>query len=234
MKGRLGLLPGLGLCWLGLAGEARAQGPADAPPPLPPFYVGLQAVHYRFAGFGQTDPDAKPLQYNTLMPSLGYRFTRRWQIEVAALWKNQGTAGETTVVEYPDGSVYRYYDSYQSYVVPVVMRFGLLPRAHRWQVEALAGISFLHSRIEGYRSMTAAGQPAQPFELGGFTEANDVPLALGAGVTYSPAPHWTFRGEGRLNWSLLGSAAGAALFGGVFLPQAGGGVGVCYNFGLGL
>jgi hypothetical protein len=233
-RARPWLLGSAGLCWLGLAHAAQAQSPADPPPPLPRFYVGLQAVHFRFAGFGQTDPDAKPLQYNTLMPSLGYRFMRRWQLEVAAVWKNKASAGEMTVVEYPDGSVYRYYDSYQSYVVPVVMRFGMLPRARRWQAEALMGISLLHSRIEGHRSMTPVGQPTQPFEVGGFTEANDLPVVLGVGVTYSPVPHWTIRGDGRLNWSLLGSAAGAALFGGVFLPQAGGSVGVCYNFGPGL
>lgn len=139
-----------------------------------------------------------------------------------------------TVVDYPNGGLYRYYDTYQSYAVPIVARFSLLPRQQRWGVEAVAGFSILHSLVEGNRSMTEAGQPVQPFQVSGFTAANDLPLALGAAVTYSPSKHWTVRGEGRLNWSWMGSAAGAVLFGGVFLPQAGVSAGVQYNFGPGL
>jgi hypothetical protein len=191
-------------------------------------------VHFRFAGLGQTDSDGKPLAYNGPMPSMGYRINSRLQVEVAAVWRGKKAAGEMTVVPYPDGGLYRYYDTYRSYAVPIIARFSVLPRQQRWGVEAVAGFSILHSFVEGNRSMTEAGQPLQPFEVAGSTEANDLPLALGAALTYSPSRHWTIRGEGRLNWSWMGSAASAMFFGRVFLPQTGVSAGVQYNFGLGL
>ncbi|WP_177204674.1 outer membrane beta-barrel protein [Hymenobacter arizonensis] len=224
----------MGLLSILPAGAAMASTVADSTQAAPRFNVGMQAVHFRFAGLGQIGSNGKPLAYNGLMPSVGYRFNSRWQVEVAAVWRGKKAEGPMTVLDYPNGGLYRYFDTYQSYAVPIVARFSLLPRQRRWGVEAVAGFSILHSLVEGNRSMTEAGQPVQPFQVSGFTEANDLPLALGAALTYAPSKHWTVRGEGRLNWSWMGSVAGAVLFGGVFLPQTGVSAGVQYNFGLGL
>lgn len=205
--------------------------PADSTRMLP-FYVGLQLVDFRFTGLGQTDADGNALAYRRLAPAIGYRLSRRAAVEVSAVWRGKDVPGQMTVVNYPNGGVYRYYDSYASWVVPVVARYALWPRRRRWAVEGVAGFALLHSRVEGNRSMTEPGQPLQPFSVSGFTEANDLPLLLGAAITYTPVPHITLRGEGRLNWSWLGSAAGAVFLGGIFRPQTGLSVGVQYNFGL--
>jgi hypothetical protein len=197
-----------------------------------PFYVGLQLVNFRFTGLGQTDAEGQALAYRGLMPTIGYQFSRRAKVEVGAIWRGKDVAGSMVVVEYPNGGLYRYYDSYNSRVVQLVVRYSVVPRRRHWGAEAIAGFALLHSRVEGNRSMTEPGQALQPFSVSGFTEANDLPFLLGAAVTYKPTPHWTIRGEGRLNWSWLGSTAGAVLFGGVFLPQSGVSVGVQYNFGL--
>jgi hypothetical protein len=149
------------------------------------------------------------------------------------MW-HRPTDGNITEDIYPDGSKYRYYDRYQSRVIPILYRYSLLAHPRQWNVEGVAGFSLLHSRTEGRRSMTRAGQPEQPYEVGGFSEANDLPLTLGAAVTYAPNQRWTVVGEGRMNWSVLGSIAGAVLLGGVYLPQPGASVGLRYNFGLGL
>lgn len=197
-----------------------------------PFYIGMQVVDFRFTGFGQTDADGNALSYHGLAPAIGYRLNRRLGVEVSAVWRGKDIPGKMTVVDYSNGGLYRYYDSYNSRVLPVILRYSLFPRWRNWGLEGVAGLAWLHSYVEGNRSMTEPGQPLQPFSVSGFTEANDLPLILGAALTYSPAPHWTLRGEGRINWSWMGSAAGAVLFKGVFLPQTGLSVGVNYNFGL--
>ena len=213
-------------------GTSQAAASGDPGKPMPRFYIGLQVARFRFAGLGQYDADGHQLSYRGTMPVIGYRFNSRVGVEAAALWRGR-TAGEMTVVNYPYGGVYRYYDSFQSWLVPFVVRVALLPRSKLWNVEGVAGISLLHSLIEGNRSNTEAGQPLQPFEVGGFTQANDVPLALGLGLTYELAPHWTISGEGRLNWSLLGSAARQAFGGRPYTPQLGISAGLRYNFNIG-
>lgn len=197
-----------------------------------PFRIGLQMVDFRFTGLGQTDADGNALSYRGLVPAIGYHFSHRLSVELSAIWRGKDIPGKMTVVDYPNGGLYRYYDSYNSRVTPFVVRYSLFPRLRKWGVEGVAGLALLHSRVEGNRSMTEPGQSLQPFSVGGFTEANDLPLILGTAITYSLTPHWTVRGEGRINWSWLGSTAGAILFGGVFLPQTGLSVGVNYNFGL--
>ena len=215
-----------------IAGSVHAATPPDSARVMP-FFIGLQVVDFRFTGLGQTDADGNALSYRGFAPAIGYQFSRRAKVEISAIWRSKDIAGEMIVVNYPNGGLYRYYDSYNSRVVPIVVRYSLFPRWHRWGTEGVVGFALLHSRVEGNRSMTEPGQDLQPFSVGGFTEANDLPLILGAAITYSPAPHWTIRGEGRINWSWLGSAAGAVLFGGVYLPQTGVSAGVQYNFGLG-
>jgi hypothetical protein len=222
---------GIGLLACLSTGPTWAAMPVDSTRKLP-FYVGLQLVNFRFTGLGQTDAEGQASAYRGLMPTMGYQLSRRAKVEVGAIWRGQDIAGKMVVVEYPNGGLYRYYDSYNSRVVPLVVRYSLVPRLRHWGAEAIAGFALLHSRVEGNRSMTEPGQTLQPFSVGGFTEANDLPLLLGTAVTYNPTHHWTIRGEGRLNWSWLGSTVGAVLFGGVFLPQSGVSVGVQYNFGL--
>jgi hypothetical protein len=222
---------GMGILACFFTGPACAAMPVDSTQKMP-FYIGLQLVNFRFTGLGQTDEEGQALAYRGLMPTIGYQFSRRAKVEVGALWRGKDIPGKMVVVEYPNGGLYRYYDSYNSRVVPIIVRYSLAPRLRRLGAEAIVGFALLHSRVEGNRSMTEPGQALQPFSVGGFTEANDLPLLLGAAVTYNPTPHWTIRGEGRLNWSWLGSTAGAVLFGGVFLPQSGVSVGVQYNFGL--
>lgn len=197
-----------------------------------PCYVGAQAGYYRFAGLGQTDLDGRQLAYRGLAPVVGYHVNRYSAVEISAMWRRP-TNGPMTTVDYPNGGIYRYYDSYRSWAVPILFRYSMLHHARRWGLEGVVGFSVIHNYIEGRRSMTEPGQALQPFEVGGSTEANDLPLALGAAVTYTPTPHWTLVGEGRLNWSLFGSAVAAALVGGVFLPQTGASVGLRYNFGFG-
>ena len=221
----------LGLFACVYAGSVHAVLLSDSSRTMP-FRIGVQMVDFRFTGLGQTDADGNALSYRGVMPAVGYQFNRRLSVELSAIWRGKDIPGKMTVVDYPNGGLYRYYDSYNSRVIPFVVRYSLFPRLRKWGVEGVAGLVLLHSRVEGNRSMTEPGQPLQPFSVGGFTEANDLPLILGTAITYSPTPHWTVRGEGRINWSWLGSTAGAILFGGVFLPQTGLSVGVNYNFGL--
>ena len=209
----------------------RAAMPNDSTQKMP-FHIGLQLVDFRFTGLGQTDENGKALSYRGLMPTIGYQFNSRAEVEIGAVWRGKDIPGTMVVVDYPNGGLYRYYDSYNSRVVPIIIRYSLFPHRRRWGAEGVAGFALLHSRVEGNRSMTEPGQPLQPFSVSGFTEANDLPLILGAAVTYNPTRHWTIRGEGRINWSWLGSTAGAVLFGGVFLPQTGLSAGIQYNFGL--
>jgi hypothetical protein len=222
---------GLGILACFSPGPAWAAMPVDSIQRLP-FYVGLQLVNFRFTGLGQTDENGQALAYRGLMPTIGYQFSRRASVEIGAIWRGKDIAGELVVVAYPNGGLYRYYDSYNSRVVPLIIRYSLVPHQRHWGAEAVAGFALLHSRVEGNRSMTEPGQALQPFSVSGFTEANDLPLLLGAAVNYQLTRHWTIRGEGRLNWSWLGSTAGAVLFGGIFLPQSGVSLGVQYNFGL--
>lgn len=221
----------LGLSACVFAGNVHAITLSDSTRTMP-FRVGIQMIDFRFTGLGQTDADGNALSYRGFMPSIGYQFSRRLSVELSAVRRGKDIPGKMTVVDYPNGGLYRYYDSYNSSVVPLIFRYSLFPKWHKWGIEGVAGIALLHSRVEGNRSMTEPGQTLQPFSVGGFTEANDLPLILGTAVTYSPTPHWTIRGEGRINWSWAGSAAGAILFGGVFLPQTGLSMGVNYNFGL--
>ena len=213
-------------------GTSLATAQYDSGQPMPRFYVGLQAARFRFTGLGQYDANGHQLSYQGAMPVVGYRFNSRVGVEAAALWRGR-TAGEMTVVNDPNGGVYRYFDSYQSWLVPIVVRMTLLPRPKHWNIEGVAGISLLHSMIEGNRSYTEAGQPLQPFEVGGFTEANDLPLVLGLGLTYEVAPHWTISGEGRFNWSFLGSAVRQVFGGRPYIPQLGFSAGLRYNFNIG-
>ncbi|RPD47128.1 hypothetical protein DNI29_13350 [Hymenobacter sediminis] len=196
-----------------------------------PFYVGVQAGAYRYAGLGQLDSNGKPLFYRGLMPVVGAQLSKRSSLEVTAIWRRTAN-GPITAIDYPDGSKYRYYNRYRSYVIPILYRFSLVTTPRQWDIEAIAGLSILHNRIEGQRSITQAGQPEQSFELGGFSEANDFPITVGAAVTYSPTQRWTVVGETRLNWSLIGSTAKKFFSDDPYLPQLGASVGLRYNFGL--
>ncbi|RZJ85968.1 MAG: hypothetical protein EOO60_14075 [Hymenobacter sp.] len=139
-----------------------------------PFYVGLQLVNFRFTGLGQTDEDGQALAYRGLMPTVGYQFSRRAKVEVGAIWRGKDIPGRMVIVEYPNGGLYRYYDSYNSHVVPIVVRYSLVPRRRHWGAAAVAGFALLHSRVEGNRSMTAPGQALQPFSVSGFTEVGSL------------------------------------------------------------
>lgn len=194
-----------------------------------PFYIGLQAARLRFAGLGQYDANGQPLSFRGPMPVAGYRFNKRMSVEIGIMWRSKAD-GPVTTVNYRNGGLYRHHDSYESRVVPLVLRYSLWPRAQHWDVQGVIGFALLHHFIQGNRSMTEPGQSLQPYSVGGFTEANDLLLLLGAAFSYAVAPHWTLVGEGRIHWSLFGSAAGLLLFNGVFLPQSGLSAGIRYNF----
>ncbi|WP_139924556.1 hypothetical protein [Hymenobacter sp. DG01] len=220
------------LATLVLAPDAPKQAVPDSVQGRPaPFYVGVQAGAYRYAGLGQRDSNGRMLSYRGLMPVVGFRFSKRSSLEISAMWRRT-TNGPLTVIDYPDGSRYRYYNRYGSVVVPVLFRYAFVAVPRRWNVEGVAGFSLLHYRVEGRRSTTAAGQPEPPFEIGGFSEANDVPLTLGAAVTYTPTRHLTLVAESRLNWSVLGSSAAAIYSAEAYAPQPGASIGLRYNFGL--
>lgn len=199
---------------------------------LYPIHVGLQVTSFRFAGLGQFDDKGSGLAYRMLMPTIGYNFSKRAGVEIGLLRPRQHDGPTTNTTDSNDRQ-YSYYNQYNSWAIPVLFRYQFLPRARHWGVEGVAGFSFVHNRVNGYRSITEAGQPQQPYELGGFTKANDTPVALGAALTYTPTPHLTLVGEGRLNWSYMSYAVRNLLFDGSgYDVQYGASIGLRYNFGV--
>ncbi|MCC2547596.1 hypothetical protein LJY25_14155 [Hymenobacter sp. BT175] len=212
----------------GLTLLASPQTPPDSTvAPRYQLYAGAQAYSFRFAGPGQQEGENQWLTMRGPLLMVGYQPCRWYALEASFGWRpGQGP----TTTRMVNGGESRSYERHQSWMVPLLSRVRFVP-VRRWGVEGVVGLTALHSKIEYYDAFTPAGQPQRPFYMGGSTEANDLPLTLGAAVTYSPTPRWTLVGEGRLNWSWLGTLVGQAFFGqAYYAPQPGVSLGLRYNF----
>jgi hypothetical protein len=207
----------------------RAAVPADSSRWLRPFSVGLQPTRFLVAGIVQASGD-KPVVFQGLFPTLGGQLGPRWRLELAAWGRHTSTPErlETAV----NGDRYRYASASTYFVLPLIVRFSLLPHVRHWRVDALAGLVGLYTQTATQFSYTPAGRPLQPLSPSSTQERNDSPVLLGIGASYALSAHWSVRGEVSANWSLAGSLV-RTVFGGTAFPwQPGYGVGLHYTLAL--
>jgi hypothetical protein len=205
----------------------RAAVPADSTHWHRQFSVGLQPTRFWVAGLVQAS-GGKPVVFQGLFPTVGGQLSPRWRVELAGWGQHAATPEKTETAV--NGDRYRSASSSAYSVIPMLVRFSLLPHIRHWQIEALAGLMAIHTQRDTQFSYTPAGEPLRPLSPSSTNEFNDSFLLLGVGITYGLSTHWSVRGEASTNWSLTGSLIRTAFGGTAFPWQPGFGMGLHYTF----
>jgi len=205
----------------------RAAVPADSTHWHRQFSVGLQPTRFWVAGLVQ-GAGGEPVVFQGLFPTIGGQLSPRWRLELAGWGQHSSTPEKTETAV--NGDRYRSASTSAYSVIPMLVRFSLLPHLRHWRVEALAGVVGIRTQRDTQFSYTPAGEPLRPLSPSSMDEFNDTFLLFGVGTTYVLSAHWSVRGEVSTNWSLAGSLV-RTVFGGTSFPwQPGFGMGLHYNF----
>ena len=169
------LLP---LLLMGAAVPAAAQS-------LPPrrFYAGAEAIYQRFNGLAPgADVDARGAAV-LLGPLLraGYRLTPRLALEAGLAYGHRAPGA---------ADCYGLATGNSSYFVPLRLRYGLLPKSGRWQVEVVAGLSYFQQTIlvKYDESQRTCFDPWVGYWAAG--PRRDLPVLLGAAGSRRLGRHW--------------------------------------------
>jgi len=161
--------------------------PSWAHPPgdSPRLYAGLGA-----AAFSKLWPNGTRLVGPTLI--VGWQFTPRLALQLDATYTGRNVhSASTYAVNYngqPSLLTERKESRGKYLVVPVLLRYRVLPPARRWHLDALAGASVLYSSAQDTYTTTISGQvPDSQYSFGGT--AMGASLVAGPALQYGLSPH---------------------------------------------
>lgn len=212
-------LPALLATALAFPSHAQAGPPAAAPRVL----VGLGAGYLVYQL-----PGRFAVRLPALVPTVGVAFAPRWSLQVSGAYTGQTNAGSYAESRFgPSGQVtnvtYHVTTSHRTWAVPVLARYALRAPTHRWQLDALGGVTLVHDVFR--RAATADSADVRIGDTTASTRTVGVSLTLGLGVRYALTPRLALTGDALLSRLLNGSAAAGQV------PAPGLVVGLRYGLG---
>ncbi|MDO7873605.1 hypothetical protein Q5H93_02590 [Hymenobacter sp. ASUV-10] len=207
-----------------------AQAQVSAPRAVPRWYLSAQLFHQKFKGLERT-PTLDGLDWAVFTgPVLrgGWQLNSRTALEIGVGGSWPGWRSMYHNENFPPGLTWEVRHRYL--YVPVHISRQLLGGSSRWQLIATLGLSYVQQLSEERRRDSNGQVIPETYPYQSLLTSRDLPLLLGAALTYRLAPRWQL--------GLQGQAACSPRFlfdaGGYFeeaVPGGGGGLELRYGFG---
>jgi hypothetical protein len=188
-------------CFVSLAVLPLSSTAQSSPAAAPHLYIGVGASALSYA------PASSYSKLTSLAPALtaGVQLRPQWAVQVGAAltWRRYADTQAYARSPGQPPTVYTYDNQLSYLTIPLLARYSWAPPAARFHLDALAGLTLLHTTQHFTSSSTEFGQASyQVDERSSFTRGS---LSLGPAVRYALASQVELTGDALLNMAISDS-----------------------------